>query len=111
MLSRKKRADRKAELFGDLVLKIEQRQQRAFQGVRTKVKATSPGASAHGSVFDAIKEEQSQLINSSAARHAATSAPDSIPEVRLLTLGSGPSATTLEEKCNSFDDPLDELRA
>lgn len=50
MLMREKRAPRRAELFGDLIAKMEQRQQRAHEGALAKTKASMHGESAHGSV-------------------------------------------------------------
>lgn len=50
MLSREKRRDCKAMLFGDLIAKMEQRQKLAHNGKLIKSKATAPNISAHGSV-------------------------------------------------------------
>lgn len=61
MLAREKRSDRKSELFGELVVKMEQRQQRAHNGSLAKDKNIEPSESAHGAV-PAEPQTQAEIL-------------------------------------------------
>lgn len=73
MLRREKRADRKAELFGDLIAMMEQRQKRAYDGTLVKPKATGAGQSVHGA---AAWTESSPEPSTTFALNGDGNAPD-----------------------------------